>query len=312
MIVSSRKGCETMTEIQLNSELSQGGRKADSILKLKKLKESCKRFIMTQKIGFISLLIILLVLIVAIIAPFIAPYDPISQDRSAFLAAPNSLHLMGTDDLGRDVLSRLIHGARISMLVGIVTVVISIIIGTAIGMISGYFGGYVDMIIQRIMDAIMSIPALILALFIAALLGPAIQNVIIALVIIEIPRFARIVRGEMLKIRESNYVEASRSVGASSFRIILRHGLPNMMAPIIVMASLAFGQTIIAEASLSFLGIGTPPPNPSWGLMLSDASRYMESAPWLVLFPGLALSILVLAFNLFGDALRDFLDPKMS
>lgn len=301
-----------MSQVQLDSELLKGKLKASRNLSVKKFKEDCKRFIFTQKIGFISLLFILLVIIIALIAPIIAPFDPIAQDRSAFLAAPNSEHVMGTDDLGRDVLSRLVHGSRISLIVGFSTVIISIILGTLIGMVSGYFGGIVDMIIQRIMDAIMSIPALILALFIAALLGPAIQNVIISLVIIEVPRFARIVRGEMMRIRESNYVEASRSVGASSFRIILKHGLPNMMAPIIVMASLAFGQTIIAEASLSFLGIGTPPPNPSWGLMLSDASRYMESAPWLVLFPGLALSILVLAFNLFGDALRDFLDPKMS
>lgn len=301
-----------LSQIQLDSELPKESIKVSRNIHLKKFKEDCKRFIHTQKIGFISLLIILLVFAVAVFAPFIAPFDPISQDRTAFLAAPNSQHVMGTDDLGRDVFSRLIFGSQISLLVGIVTVVISIVLGTLIGMISGYFGGVIDLVIQRIMDAIMSIPALILALFIAALLGPAIQNVIIALVIIEIPRFARIVRGEMMRIRESNYVEASRSVGAGSFRIIMRHGLPNMMAPIIVMASLAFGQTIIAEASLSFLGIGTPPPNPSWGLMLSDASRYMESAPWLVLFPGLALCILVLAFNLFGDALRDFLDPKMS
>ncbi|QCR32679.1 ABC transporter permease [Lysinibacillus sp. SGAir0095] len=301
-----------MSQVQLDSELPNERIKAGKNLHLSKFKQDCKRFIITQKIGFVSLLIILLVVAIAIAAPIIAPYDPISQDRAAFLAAPNADHMMGTDDLGRDVFSRLVYGSQISLLVGIVTVVISIILGTLIGMVSGFFGGVVDMIIQRIMDAIMSIPALILALFIAALLGPAIQNVIIALVIIEVPRFARIVRGEMLRIRESNYVEASRSVGASSFRIIMKHGLPNMMAPIIVMASLAFGQTIIAEASLSFLGIGTPPPNPSWGLMLSDASMYMESAPWLVLFPGLALSILVLAFNLFGDALRDFLDPKMS
>jgi len=300
-----------LSQIQIDSELPKESIKANKNIHLEKFKEDCKRFICTQKIGFVSLLIILLVFAVAIFAPMLAPFDPISQDRTAFLAAPSSEHVMGTDDLGRDVFTRLIFGSQISLLVGIATVVISIVIGTFIGMISGYFGGVIDLVIQRIMDAIMSIPALILALFIAALLGPAIQNVIVALVIIEIPRFARIVRGEMMRIRESNYVEASRSVGAGSFRIIMRHGLPNITAPIIVMASLAFGQTIIAEASLSFLGIGTPPPNPSWGLMLSDASRYMESAPWLVLFPGLALCILVLAFNLFGDALRDFLDPKM-
>jgi peptide/nickel transport system permease protein len=301
-----------MSQIQLKSDLLQERVNKGRNLHLTKFKNDCKRFIFTQKIGFVSLLFILLVILIAILAPIIAPFDPVYQNREAFLAGPTGQNVMGTDDLGRDVLSRIIFGSRISLLVGFATVVISIIVGIMIGMISGYFGGIVDMLIQRVMDAIMAIPALILALFIAALLGPAIQNVIIALVIIEIPRFARIVRGEMMRIRETNYVEASRSVGANPLRIILKHGLPNMMAPIIVMASLAFGQTIIAEASLSFLGIGTPPPNPSWGLMLSDASRYMEGAPWLVLFPGLALSLLVLAFNLLGDALRDYLDPKLS
>lgn len=301
-----------MSQVQLESSLSKNRITTGRSAHLLKFKEECKRFIFTQKIGFLALLVIVAVVVVAILAPVIAPYDPVTQNRDAFLSGPSSQNLMGTDDLGRDIFSRIVFGSRISLIVGFVTVIISITMGVLIGMVSGYFGGIVDMVIQRIMDAIMSIPALILALFIAALLGPAIQNVIIALVIIEIPRFARIVRGEMLRIRETNYVEASRSVGAHAFRIILKHGLPNMMAPIIVMASLAFGQTIIAEASLSFLGIGTPPPNPSWGLMLSDASRYMESAPWLVLFPGLALSVLVLAFNLLGDALRDFLDPKNS
>ncbi|MBL4950811.1 ABC transporter permease [Neobacillus sp. OS1-32] len=301
-----------MSQVQLDTDLPKGRVTAGRNLHLKKFGGECKRFIVTQKIGFVSLLVILLVILVAVFAPIIAPFDPVAQNREAILAAPEPQFFMGTDDLGRDVFSRIVYGSRISLLVGFATVVISIFLGILLGMVSGYFGGIVDMVIQRIMDAIMSIPALILALFIAALLGPAIQNVIIALTIIEVPRFARIVRGEMLRIRETNYVEASRSVGANAVRIIFKHGLPNMMAPIIVMSSLAFGQTIIAEASLSFLGIGTPPPNPSWGLMLSDASRYMESAPWLVLFPGLALSLLVLAFNLLGDALRDFLDPKMS
>ncbi|MFD1848764.1 ABC transporter permease [Oceanobacillus bengalensis] len=301
-----------MSQVHLDSELPVKKVHIRKNIRLTKFKDDCKRFIRTQKIGLVSILFIFLVVLVAILAPMIAPFDPVDQNREAFLAAPNAQHVMGTDDLGRDVFSRIVYGSRISLLVGFATVIISIIIGILIGMVSGYFGGIVDMVIQRIMDAIMAIPALILALFIAALLGPAIQNVIIALVIIEIPRFARIVRGEMMRIRETNFVEASRSVGANALRIIMRHGLPNMMAPIIVMASLAFGQTIIAEASLSFLGIGTPPPNPSWGLMLSNASRYMESAPWLVIFPGLALSLLVLAFNLLGDALRDFLDPKLS
>lgn len=298
-----------MYQVQIESQQQVIVKKHTRLLKLL---NDCKRFMVTQKIGFASILIIFFTIVVAIFAPIIAPYDPIDQNRDAFLAGPSLQHLMGTDDLGRDVFSRIVYGARISMVVGFGSIFLSLIIGTILGMVSGYFGGITDMIIQRLMDAILAVPALILALFIAALLGPSVVNVIIAIVIVSTPQFARIVRGEMLRIREMNYVEASRSIGANAFRIIFKHGLPNMLAPIIVVASLGFGSAIIAEASLSFLGIGTPPPNPSWGLMLSDASRYMESGPWLVIFPGLALAVLVLAFNLLGDALRDFLDPKLS
>lgn len=300
-----------MEQVQFDSHLAKNQLQARHT-KLVKFFEDCKRFIKTQPIGAISILFIFIVVLVAIFAPVIAPHDPVAQNRQAFLAAPSAEHIMGTDDLGRDVFSRIIYGSRISLLVGFASVLFSMIIGIVFGVVSGYFGRWIDMVIQRIMDAIMAIPPLILALFIAALLGPAIQNVIIALVIVETPRFARIVRGEMLRIREMNYVEASRSVGASVVRIIWKHALPNMVAPIIILSSLAFGASIIAEASLSFLGIGTPPPNPSWGLMLSGASRYMENAPWLVMFPGVALGLCVLAFNLLGDALRDFLDPKLS
>lgn len=299
-----------MQDLQL--EMQKNKLAINKNTKLIKFRDDCKRFIVTQPIGTLSIVFILMVVLIALFAPLIAPYDPVSQNRDAILSSPNANHIMGTDDLGRDVLSRIIHGSRVSLLVGFATVIFSMMFGILFGVVSGYFGGVIDMAIQRIMDAVMSIPSLILALFIAALLGPSIQNVIIALIIIETPRFARIVRGEMLRIRETNYVEASRSIGSSVFRIIWKHAIPNMGAPIIVLVSLVFGQSIIAEASLSFLGIGTPPPNPSWGLMLSDASRFMETAPWLVLFPGLVLALCVLAFNLLGDALRDFLDPKLS
>lgn len=301
-----------MPQPQIDTEFSNQELAPKKNVRLEKFIDDCKRFIKTQKIGFVSLLIILLIVLVGLLAPVIAPYDPVHQSRDAFLAAPNATHIFGTDDLGRDVFSRIVYGSRISLLVAFASVLLGLFFGIIVGTVSGYFGGMVDMVIQRIMDAMLAIPALILALFIAALLGPSIRNVIIALVIIEIPRFSRIVRGEMLRIREMNYVEASRSIGSSALRIIIRNGLPNMVAPIIVLGSLSFGGVVVAEASLSFLGIGTPPPNPSWGLMLSGASRYMESAPWLVIFPGAALSLLVLAFNLLGDALRDFLDPKIS
>ncbi len=275
------------------------------------LLDECKRFVRTQPTGALSLLFILLMTLTALLSPVLAPYEPDAQYRESIMVGPNADFWMGTDDLGRDVFSRILHGARISLYVGLVTVVLSLIFGTLLGVVSGYFGGVVDMVIQRIMDGIMAVPALILALFIVALLGPDTKHVILALVVVETPRFARIVRGEMLKIRETTYVEAAKAMGARAWRIMLRHGVPNMVAPLTVLASLAFGGAIIAEASLSFLGIGTPPPNPSWGLMLSGATRYMENAPWLVVFPGLALSLSVLAFNLLGDALRDYFDPRL-
>ena len=301
-----------MEQLQIDSQVASNQGLMKKNTRLVKFGSDCKRFIKAQPLGAISIAFILIVVLVAIFAPLIATHDPVEQNRDAFLTAPGGENLMGTDDLGRDLFSRIVFGSRISLVVGFASVFFSMAFGVFFGVVSGYFGGKIDMFLQRIMDAVMSIPALILALFIAALLGPSIRNVIIALVVIETPRFARIVRGEMLRIRETNYVEASRSIGSSVFRIIWKHAIPNMAAPLIVLASLTFGQAIIAEASLSFLGIGTPPPNPSWGLMLSDASRYMEIAPWLVLFPGLALGFCVLAFNLLGDALRDFFDPKLS
>jgi ABC-type dipeptide/oligopeptide/nickel transport system permease subunit len=273
--------------------------------------EGLKRFVTTQPVGVVAAAGIIILLLAALFAPWIAPHDPVEQNRQAFMEGPSSQFWFGTDDLGRDIFSRIIHGARISLYVSTLVTLGSMVIGSALGIMSGYFKGWVDTVLQRFVDAIMAVPTLILALFIAALLGPSTRNVVLALVIVLVPRFSRISRGEMLRIRGEDYVDAARALGASPWRIMIRHGLPNMLPPIIVVASLNFGIAIIAEASLSFLGIGTPPPNPSWGLMLSQASRFMEIAPWMVIFPGLVLSLSVLAFNLFGDALRDFLDPKL-
>lgn len=276
-----------------------------------RFKEGVKRFVSTQPVGVVAAVGILILLLAALFAPWIAPHDPVEQNRQAFMEGPSSQFWFGTDDLGRDIFSRIIHGARISLYVSTTVTLGSMVIGSALGILSGYFKGWVDTVLQRFVDAIMAVPTLILALFIAALLGPSTRNVVLALVIVLVPRFSRISRGEMLRIRGEDYVDAARALGASPWRIMIRHGLPNMLPPIIVVASLNFGIAVIAEASLSFLGIGTPPPNPSWGLMLSQASRFMEIAPWMVIFPGLVLSLSVLAFNLFGDALRDFLDPKL-
>lgn len=268
-------------------------------------------FARAEHLGAAAAAVIVLLALGAILAPVLAPYDPLTQDRTAFMNGPSSTYFFGTDDLGRDIFSRLLHGARISLYVGSMTVVLSVLFGTTLGLVSGYFGGIVDTLIQRLVDAILAVPGLILALFIAALLGPSTRNVILALTVLETPRFARIARGETVQIRRQEYVEAAKVLGARPRWILLRHAIPNMLAPLVVVASLVFGQAIVAEAGLSFLGIGTPPPNPSWGLMLSQASRYLESAPWMVIFPGATLSVAVLAFNIFGDALRDYFDPKL-
>ena len=273
--------------------------------------DEVRRFVKTQPLGVVALLLILGFIVVALFAPFFAPHNPVTQNRQDFLVGPRAGFLFGTDDLGRDVLSRIIHGSRISLYVGTVTMVVSFIVGGVIGISAGYIGGVVDSICQAIIDAILSVPPLVLALFISALLGPSVRNVVFALTILQVPRFARIARGEMLRIKSLDYVEAVSALGGGPLRIMLLHGLPNMLPSLIVVSSLGFGGAIIAEASLSFLGVGTPPPNPSWGLMLSGGTSYISIAPWLVIFPGLAISLAVLAFNLFGDDVRDFLDPKL-
>ncbi len=278
-----------------------------------RFKRSFRQFRKDQPLGMISGSIVVFLLLCAIFAAFIAPYSPTATQRGREfkLASPSWDHLFGTDHLGRDIFSRVLYGAQISLIVATATVIISTVIGTMLGAVSGYFGGKLDMVLQRIVDAIMSIPVLILALFIVSLLGSSITNVILALSIIYIPRFSRIARGEMLRIQSAEYVIAAEALGATPWRVIMRHGIPNLVAPIIILASLTFGQAIVAEAALSFLGVGAPITEPSWGQMLSVSRDYMTVAWWTVVFPGAALSLGVLAFNLLGDALRDHLDPKL-
>lgn len=261
-------------------------------------------------IGCTALVILTIVLALAIFAPLVAQFDPLVQNRRAILQPPSLTHWFGTDDIGRDVFSRVLHGTQISLLVGLMVVIITMVIGGLIGMISGYFGGWVDMIIQRIVEALDTLPSLVLSLFIAAMLGPSVRNVIIAVTLAQIPRFVRVVRSETMKIRSHDFISASRVIGASPLRIMLTHGVPNLMPTMLVLGSLAFGIAIMTEAALSFLGVGTPPPNPSLGTMLSQGTRFIGQAPWLIVFPGLMLTISVLALNLIGDALRDVLDPR--
>jgi peptide/nickel transport system permease protein len=265
----------------------------------------------TQPLGAVAMVLIALFVLAAVLAPVLAPFDPVAQQREFFQQPPSAQFLMGTDDLGRDIFSRVLYGARTSLLVSVATLAAGGSVGIAIGVASGYFGGSpLDTALQRVMDTLMAIPGIVLLLFVAALLGPSVRNTVIALSLLVIPSFNRVARGEMLRIREELYIESARASGCSTWRILRRHGLPNLLAPLLVVTSLLFAIVIIAESALSFLGIGTPPPTPSWGAMLSEGSRYMEIAPWMVVFPGGILTVAVLAFNLLGDALRDFFDPK--
>lgn len=272
---------------------------------------SSKHFLTSQPLGVVSAIVILILLIAAIFAPLIANHDPSALGRRSQLDGPTAQHFFGTDELGRDVFSRVLYGSRISLIVATFTVVVSTVLGTLLGAVSGYFEGKVDMILQRIVDAVMSIPVLILALFIVALLGSSVRNVVIALAVIYTPRFSRIARGEMLRVKNAEFVAAAEALGSKPWRVIRKHGIPNIVAPIIILASLTFGQAIVAEAALSFLGVGAPITEPSWGQMLSRGREYTRVAWWVVVFPGGALSLGVLAFNLLGDALRDHLDPKL-
>jgi peptide/nickel transport system permease protein len=265
-----------------------------------------------KPLGAASAVIILALILAAVLADIIAPYDPLTVAESERLQPPSWTHPMGTDNLGRDILSRIIHGSRISLWVGFLSVLIATGVGVIVGMVSAYAGGTVDLVVQRFIDAVQSIPGLILALVMAVVLGPSTTTAVVAIALVNIPSQARVVRSAVLSVAEETYIDAARAVGCSNPRIILWHILPNIVAPVIVLASVLFGNAIIIEASLSFLGLGTPPPAPSWGGMLSGAGRqFMEQVPTLALFPGLAISIAVLAFNLFGDMLRDILDPRL-
>jgi ABC-type dipeptide/oligopeptide/nickel transport system permease subunit len=265
-----------------------------------------------KPLGAASAGLIVLIVLTAIFANVLAPYDPLDADPSIRLAKPSAAHPFGTDDIGRDVLSRIIFGARISLWVGLLAVGIGTAIGMVIGLACGYWEGRLDLILQRVMDAVQAIPGLVLALAIVSVLKPSTTNAMIAIAVVIIPGNSRIVRGTVLSAKQNRYVEAAQAIGCQHGRILMSHILPNVTAPILVIASIWLGNAILIEATLSFLGVGTQPPTPSWGLMLSSTGRaFMEQAPWLAFFPGAAISLAVLAFNLFGDTLRDAWDPKL-
>ena len=256
--------------------------------------------------------VVLFFVLVAVAAPLIAPYDPTGTSWSAVRKPPSLEHWFGTDEIGRDVLSRVIFGARASLLAGVVSVCISLICGVPVGLVSGYVGGFLDGLLMRITDALLACPFLILAIALAAFLGPSLTNAMIAIGISAMPAFIRLTRAQVLNAKVEDYVEAARAVGNPHRRIVLRHILPNILAPVMVQATLAIAAAIIAEASLSFLGLGQQPPAPSWGSMLNAAKNFLDEAPWMAMWPGAAIFSVVLAFNLFGDGLRDALDPRHS
>jgi peptide/nickel transport system permease protein len=269
------------------------------------------RFARQKRLGALGALIVITLVIVGALAPWIAPYGP-NESTNQFYLSPRAEFPFGTDHLGRDMLSRIIAGARISLQVSILAVLLGTGGGALIGLVSGYFGGWVDMVCQRIVDIMLALPGILLALTIAAALGASLQNVILAIGISIIPSAARIVRSAVLSAKENLYVEAATVIGAGPSRVMRGHILPNVMAPIIVIASISLGSAILSEASLSYLGLGVPINVPSWGSMLSgSALRYMIRAPWMAIFPGLALTLVVLGVNMFGDALRDILDPRL-
>lgn len=270
------------------------------------------RRLLQARLGAFGLVTVLALVAVAILADLLAPHDPNRQIYTAVLTPPSGEHLLGTDNLGRDVLSRIIHGSRVSLLVGLSSVAFATVMGSFIGLIAGYARGRLDNVLMRVMDALYSFPAILLALAITAALGPGITNVIVAIGIVYTPIFARLTRGQVLSVRERDYVTAAAGLGAGDARVVFKHVWPNVTAAIIVQASLSVSFAIIVEASLSFLGIGVQPPTASWGAMLRTGYSYMEIGWWLSVFPGAVIFITVLALNVLGDALRDVLDPRLS
>lgn len=274
-------------------------------------------FLLEQPLGTAGLVVILAMLLAAVFADLVAPYPPLDIDFGAMLAPPSALHPLGTDEFGRDVLSRIIFGARTALTIGFLSSFIGSSVGAVIGVVSAYYGGRIDLLVQRVLDVLLSFPVVVLALTVVAVLGKRMilgvdVNLIAAIAIPIVPNVARTVRSSALAIREMAYVDAARAAGYSDARIIFRHMLPNVAAPYLIMLTAFIGQAILLEAALSFLGLGATEPTPAWGLMLSgSAVQFYAAAPWMIVFPGLAISLAVFAFNLFGDSLRDWLDPKL-
>ncbi len=262
-------------------------------------------------LSLLGILFIGVLLFTGILAPLLAPYDPIEISPDRRLTPPNSTNWLGTDEVGRDILSRIIHGARISLEIGVTIVFFAAVIGLVIGLVSGFFGGVLDQTLMRFTDMFMSFPTLILAIAMTAALGPSLFNAVLAMIIVWWPIYARLIRGEVLAVKEKEYIRAIRALGARPFKIIFFHVLPNTIDVVVIRASIDFGNAVMFCAALSFIGLGAQPPQPEWGAMVTTGRDYLRDAWWLVTFPGLAIFLTVMGFNLFGDSLRDFLDPKL-
>jgi len=268
------------------------------------------RRLLRRRGAMLGLVIVIFFVLLALFAPMVAPYDPVATSWSAVRSPPSAEYLFGTDEIGRDVLSRVIWGSRASLLAGLVSVCISMALGVPIGLLAGYVGGWADGLISRFTDAMLAVPFLILAIALAAFLGPSLTNAMIAIGVSATPVFIRLTRAQVLAVKVEDFVEAARAVGNPQWRIALRHILPNVLPPLIVQATLAIAAAVIAEASLSFLGLGQQPPAPSWGSMLNTAKNFVDQAPWMAIWPGVSIFLLVLSFNVLGDGLRDALDPR--
>jgi peptide/nickel transport system permease protein len=262
-----------------------------------------------RKTTLVGVVIMVVMVAIGLLAPLIGG-NPAHMDVAGRLAAPSRVHWFGTDDVGRDVWSRVVYGARLSLLVGVAVVLLSFVVGVVCGVVAGYYRG-LDNVVMRVMDGLMAFPAIVLAIALMAALGPSVINVIAAIAVVYSPRVARVVRGSVLVIRETSYVEAARALGASDLKLIGRHILPNCLSPVIVQGSFVFAAAVLTEAALSFLGVGVPPYVPSWGVILAEGRLYIQQAPWLVLYPGAAIMLTIFGLNLFGDGLRDLLDPKI-
>jgi peptide/nickel transport system permease protein len=291
--------------IDHEAELTRAGAHVDSRL------GAILFFARRYPLGAIGALIMIAFLSTAVFADVLTTYDPLTINPRASLAPPGNTHVLGADFMGRDMFSRIVYGARISLAVAVGATVLGCLIGVAVGLLSGFFGGWLDLIVQRLMDIMQSLPLLVMALVMAASLGPSLTNTIIAIAIPLVPNVARVIRSNTLSLREMPFVEAARAVGMSEARIAIQHVLPNTLAPLIVLATAQLGSAILVESALAFLGLGVPEPHPSWGRMLSEsAAEYVRTAPWLVIFPGIAISGVVFGTNLLGDAIRDILDPR--